>query len=116
MLIVDDNKSITTAIEKYLKTQGHDVSVCNEGQKGLELIQNYNWDKILLDLSMPEFGGLEIIENLENEQILKNKRIIVFTAASIPEYVVDKLLAKQGIMGLLRKPLSLVHLADAISA
>ncbi|MFB5615304.1 MAG: response regulator, partial [Candidatus Nitrosomaritimum yanchengensis] len=62
---MDDSKSITNSLEKYLKVKGHEISSCNEGHKGLTLIQNDKWDKILLDLSMPEFSGLDIIENLE---------------------------------------------------
>lgn len=116
ILIIDDNKSITNSIEKYLKIKGHDVSVCNDGYEGLAHIQNGKWDKILLDLSMPEFSGLDIIANLEENNAMKDKNIIVFTAASVPEYIIDKLLAKEGIQGLLKKPLSVVHLSEALAA
>jgi DNA-binding response OmpR family regulator len=116
ILIIDDNKSITNSLKKYLEVKGHNVKTCNEGHEGLSLIQNNNWDKILLDLSMPEFSGLDIIENLERDGIMKNKNIIVFTAASISDYVIDKLLAKEGIHGLLKKPLSIVHLSESLTA
>lgn len=114
--MVDDNTSITSSIEKYLKIKGYDVTSCNDGFEGLALIQNNKWDKILLDLSMPEFSGLDIIASLERDSNLKDKNILVFTAASISDYVVDKLLEKKGIEGLLKKPLSLVHLAEALTA
>jgi DNA-binding response OmpR family regulator len=116
ILIIDDNKSITDSIEKYLTIKGHDVRVCNDGHEGLEHIQNDKWDKILLDLSMPEVSGLDIIESLEGNNAMKDKNIIVFTAASIPEYIIEKLLAKEGIQGLLKKPLSIVHLSEALTA
>lgn len=64
ILVVDDNKSITDSLEKYLKIKGHNVGICNEGSEGLEFIRDNKWDKILLDLSMPEFSGLDIIETL----------------------------------------------------
>lgn len=116
ILIIDDNQSITNSLKKYLEVKGHDVSTSNNGYEGLARIQNGSWDKILLDLSMPEFSGLDIIESLERDDIMKNEKIIVFTAASISDFVIDKLLAKEGIQGLLKKPLSIVHLSEALTA
>ena len=116
LLVVDDNKSITNTLLKYLKANGHDVRCCNDGYEGLALIQNEKWDKILLDLSMPEFSGLDIIESLEKDGIMKDKKIIIFTAASISDYVIEKLKTKEGVHGLLKKPLSLVHLTEALTA
>ena len=116
ILVVDDNQSITNSLGKYLKAKGHDVRCCNDGYEGLAFIQNEKWDKILLDLSMPEFSGLDIIESLEKENVMEDKNILIFTAASISDFVIEKLLAKEGIQGLLKKPLSLVHLSEALTA
>ena len=116
ILVVDDNKSITSSLEKYLKIKGYDVSICNDGEKGLELILNEKWDKVLLDLSMPEYSGMDIIENLEKNKVLKDKNIFLFTASSVPEYVLDKLLEKDGIKTCLKKPLSLTKIVETISA
>ena len=116
ILVVDDNKSITSSLEKYLKIKGFEVSICNDGEDGLELIQNGEWDKVLLDLSMPEYGVLEIIENLEKNNVLKDKNIILFTASSVPDYVLEKLLKKDGIKTCLKKPISLAKIAETISA
>jgi len=116
ILVIDDNKSITSSLEKYLKIKGYEVSVCNDGYDGLELIQNGEWDKVLLDLSMPECSGLDIIENLEKNNLLKDKNIFLFTASSVPDYVLEKLLKKDGIKTCLKKPISLAKIAETISA
>ena len=116
ILVVDDNKSITSSLEKYLKIKGFEVSVCNDGHDGLELIQNDSWDKILLDLFMPEFSGLDIIEDLEKNKMLKDKNIILFTASSVPDYVLERLLEKDGIETCLKKPVSLKKVVQTISA
>jgi CheY-like chemotaxis protein len=65
---------------------------------------------------MPEYGGLEIIENLEKNNVLKDKNIILFTASSVPDYVLEKLLKKDGIKTCLKKPISLAKIAETISA
>ena len=116
ILIVDDNTSITHSLETYLKIKGYDVSVCNDAYDGLELIQNDSWDKILLDLSMPDYSGLDIIEDLEKNKMLKDKNIILFTASSVPDYVLERLLEKDGIESCLKKPVSLKKVVQTISA
>ena len=116
ILIVDDNKSITNSLEKYLKIKGFEVSICNDGYDGLELIQNSKWDTVLLDLSMPEFSGLDIIEKLEKNNVLKDKNIVLFTASSVPDYVLEKLVKKDGIKTCLKKPISLAKIAETIAS
>ena len=116
VLIIDDNKSITGSLEKYLKIKGYEVTICNDGYDGLDLIQNGNWDRILLDLSMPEYSGLDIIENLEKSNKLADKNIILFTASSVSDYVLEKLLKKDGIQTCLKKPTSLTKIVETICA
>jgi len=116
VLVVDDNKSITSALEKYLKIKGFEVRICNDGYDGFELIQNEEWDTVLLDLSMPEYSGLDIIENLEKNNVLKDKNIILFTASSVPDYVLGKLVKKEGIKTCLKKPISLAKIAETIAS
>jgi len=114
VLVVDDNKSITNSVEKYLKIKGFEVSITNNGKDGFELIQNDEWDRILLDLAMPEYSGLDIIENLEKNNLLKDKNIILFTASSVSDYVLEKLLKKDGIKTCLKKPISLAKIAETL--
>ncbi len=114
VLVVDDNKSITNSVEKYLKIKGFEVSITNNGKDGFELIQNDEWDRILLDLAMPEYSGLDIIENLEKNNLLKDKNIILFTASSVSDYVLEKLLKKDGIRTCLKKPISLAKIAETL--
>jgi DNA-binding response OmpR family regulator len=116
ILVVDDNKSITDSLEKYLRIKGFGVTICNDGHDGFELIQKNEWNTILLDLSMPEFSGLDIIENLEKNNMLKDKNIVLFTASSVPDYVLEKLVKKDGIKTCLKKPISLAKIAETITA
>jgi len=116
ILVIDDNKSITSALEKYLKIKGFDVRICNDGEDGFGLIQSEDWDTVLLDLSMPQYSGLDIIRNLEKNNILKDKNIILFTASSVPDYVLQNLLKKDGIKTCLKKPISLAKIAQTVAS
>ena len=65
---------------------------------------------------MPEYSGLDIIENLEKDNVLKDKNIILFTASSVSDYVLEKLVKKDGIRTCLKKPISLAKIAETITA
>ena len=115
ILIIDDNQSITDMLEKYLKIKGFDVSVVNNGRNGLAIIQKQKFDSILLDLSMPDFSGIDVVEALEQDGHLANQRIILFTASSVSNETINSLLKKEGIHSCLRKPVKLSELIQTIS-
>jgi len=116
LLIVDDNKDITTMLSKYLSMKGFDCTVSNDGRDGMNLITKGLFDRVILDMSMPDFGGMDIINELEKSNKLKDNKIIIFTASSISDDEVSDLLKKDGVISLLRKPVQLNELLSAISS
>lgn len=115
LLIVDDNTSITDMLSKYLTIKGYDVSVVNSGINALNMIKSNKFDIVLLDLSMPDFSGIDVIENLEKTDQLKDQKIVLFTASSVANDTIDKLLEKDGIKTCLKKPVKLGELVQTIS-
>ena len=114
ILIVDDNKSITEMLSKYLKVKGYDCVASNDGRNGLNLMKQEKYHTVFLDMSMPNFGGKDVIDALEKENLLKDQRIIIFTASSISNEEVDKLIEKDGVDSCLRKPVQLSELLAII--
>ena len=78
VLLVDDNPDITGLLSKFLKAKGYENIVTNDPKDGLDRIKNEKYDIVFLDIHMPEFSGLDIIQALEAEQILKDQKIIIF--------------------------------------
>jgi two-component system, OmpR family, response regulator len=115
LLIVDDNASITDMLSKYLTIKGYEVSVVNGGRNALNMIQNNQFDTVLLDLSMPDFSGIDVIESLERTGHLKNQKIVLFTASSVSNKIIDELLLKDGVKTCLKKPVKLTELVQTIS-
>lgn len=106
VLIVDDNISITKMLSKWLTAKGHDVTVSNDGKNGLTMILNNKFDMVLLDLSMPEFTGYDVVEELEKSGKLQEEKIVIFTASTASDENINKLIAK-GVHSCLRKPVDL---------
>ncbi len=85
ILIVDDDVELTKALESTITSVGHDVQFTNESKEGLKLIKEQSQDVIFLDLSMPEFSGIDIIENLAKDGTIKEKKIVIMTASATNE-------------------------------
>jgi len=102
VLLIDDNKSLTKAVSKALKIKGHQCTVSNNGREGLEIIQEQKFDKILLDLNMPEFSGYDVIDSLEKSGRIKEVKIIVFTAVSMSDDEIKEL-QNRGVTSVMSK-------------
>ncbi len=116
VLLVDDNPDITGLLSKFLKAKGYENIVTNDPKDGLDRIKNEKYDIVFLDIHMPEFSGLDIIQALEAEQILKDQKIIIFSAHNFTPQEIEKLLKKDGIEACLKKPIQLNELLTAISS
>jgi len=113
--MVDDNQDITDLVSKFLTAKGLDNVVTNDPRDGLERIKNEDFDVILLDIAMPEFSGHDIIEELEKEKILKDKKIIIFSAHAFTEPQINELLQKEGVHSCMKKPVQLGQLITALT-
>lgn len=104
ILLIDDNCDITTMFAKYFKLKGHDICVSNGGQNGLQMIENENFDVILLDLAMPDFSGYDIVDHLQKNNKLDHQTIVSLTASSISDDDRTHLIEK-GVHSVLKKPI-----------
>ena len=116
ILIVDDNKTITEMLSKFLEVKGFDCVTTNDGRNGVNLMKKERYHTVFLDMSMPDFGGKDVIDALEKENLLKDQRIIIFTASSISNEEIEELLEKDGVDSCLRKPVELSEFIAVINA
>jgi len=116
VLIVDDNEDITDLLSKFLKTKGFETIVTNDAMEGLRHIQHEQYDVILLDIKMPGISGFNIIQLLATEDILKKQNIFIFSAKAFGDNEIKNLLRKDGVNGVLKKPIHLNELLTAITS
>ena len=115
VLLVDDNLDITDLLSKFLKAKGYENVVANDPREGLERIKNEKFDVVFLDIQMPEISGWDIIQALESENILKDQKIVIFSAYDFNAAEVKELLKKEGIEGYLKKPIQLNELLTVLA-
>lgn len=85
ILHIEDNESISEPIGLFLESKDHDYESTTDGRNGLQLIRANHYDIILLDLSMPDFSGYDVIDGLYKDGSIKNEKIVVLTASNLTE-------------------------------
>jgi len=116
VLIVDNNQDVSELLSIFLKRKGFDNVVINDPRIALDHIKEEKYDVILLDISMPEISGIDIIKTLEREKILKDQKIIILSAVAFTTKQINDLLKKEGIHSCMRKPIRLNELLTAIGS
>jgi len=106
VLIVDDDPDNLSVAEKVLTFYGAEVHTAVNGQNGLEVLKRLsNLTCILLDLSMPEMDGWEMIDAIRKAPAKPSLPIIAVTAHAMPKDKERALLA--GFDGYIVKPFML---------
>jgi len=113
ILIIDDNEQITKMLTTFLELKEHKCTVASDGKEGLAIIKENRHDVVLLDLAMPEFDGFAVIKDLEENKMLKDHKVIVFTASTITEEELNELVDR-GVSSYILKPIDIDILLSKI--
>jgi CheY-like chemotaxis protein len=112
ILIVDDIPVIRKSVCRILKKAGHNIIEASNGVEGLEEIRKNDIDIIILDIIMPEKGGVETLIELNEYKKLKK---ILITGINIPQSdAFKKLIDHFGAQVLLHKPFKKEELLKAV--
>lgn len=77
VLIVEDDAALGTYLQKGLKLEGHQVEVAGDGWSGLQHCLEHRPDLMVLDLSLPQMDGLQVLEHLQGR--LTGTSVLVLT-------------------------------------
>ncbi|MPM50245.1 Alkaline phosphatase synthesis transcriptional regulatory protein PhoP [bioreactor metagenome] len=77
LLIVDDNKQITSILEEYAKKEGYNTIIARDGEEAIREFEKSNPDMVLLDVMMPKMDGFEVCREIRKKS---NVPILMITA------------------------------------
>jgi len=103
ILGIDDNEDLLQVCEVVLTSDGHEYTGIDNGKEGLELIRDKKFDVVLLDLSMPDITGQDVVSALVKDGIMNKQKVVVFTATTPTKKEIDLFLEK-GAHSILQKP------------
>jgi two-component system, NtrC family, nitrogen regulation response regulator NtrX len=110
ILVIDDEKSIRNTLKDILEYENHQVDLAEDGQKGLEFIQQNHFDVILCDIKMPEMDGIEVLSQIV--QINPESPVIMISGHGNIDTAVESI--KKGAYDFIEKPLDLNRLLVTI--
>ena len=114
ILGIDDNQDLLDLCDVALESDGHEYTGVSTGKEGLQLIRDKQYDIVLLDLSMPDFSGVDVVDALVEEGIIRKQKIVIFTASSATEKEYAPLL-ESGAHSIVKKPLDVDDLLECIN-
>ena len=107
VLLVEDQQNIAQNIAEYMESKGHSLDFASNGKQALDLALTEHYDLIVLDLNLPQMGGLEVSRHIR-EKSDRHIPIIMLTACDSIE---DKVTGfSVGADDYLTKPFSLQEL------
>ena len=89
LLVVDDNRNNRDIISRQLKRRGFSVSVAEDGENGLSVVDQESIDLVILDIMMPGIGGIETLRRLRKQYTPAQLPIIMATARTDSEDIVE---------------------------
>ena len=111
VLIIEDEEKIARFIELELRHEGYDVTKCPDGRQGLELVEDGEFDLVLLDIMLPGLNGLEVLRRIRKTSSIP---VIMLTAR---DAVMDKVSGlDMGADDYITKPFAIEELLARIRA
>jgi len=91
LLVVDDNEMNRDMLSRRLAKRGHQVLVAEDGHRALEMIDEHDFDVILLDIMMPGLDGYEVLEKIREQHGPVDLPVIMATAKDESQDIVRAL-------------------------
>jgi len=110
VLIVDDDKAFLQILAERMQNRGMEVTTAESAAAALKLLEKESYDAVLLDLMMPEMGGIEALQIMRKKQ----PEIQVIFVTGHPSVSKGVEAMKLGAMDFIPKPVDMSELTEKI--
>jgi len=105
ILVADDDPASVDLLSYFLESHGFQVSSAADGNRALELGTTGDYDLVILDVNMPTYDGVELLQFLRKRYVLHPIKVIALTGDLSDD--VRLALAGSGIDSYMTKPVDL---------
>ena len=110
ILVIDDEMSLCELIKDYLDEEGYRTFIATTAASGLALAKKEAPDLVMLDILMPEVGGLECLKRIKQ----MNPETIVVVVSGIADEEIARQAIRRGAFDYIHKPFNLRDLQERI--
>ena len=110
--IVDDDRDMVGTLREILELHGWETLTSYDGVEAVTLSENEDVDLFLMDIRMPRMNGVEAWREIRARQ--PEARSVLMTAYAPPEALA--LTPGEGVVRVLRKPVAIPELIEALEA
>ncbi len=106
LLVVDDDEGERKSIVELLSHNDVSITTAATGNEAWRLMHDCPFDCVVLDLRLPDISGFELLQKIQNESVLRDLPIVVFTGKelSVEEELQLRKMAKSIIMKDVQSP------------
>ena len=116
ILVVDDESEIREGLELLLRGEGYGVSSAETGESGLAKLEQHPYDLLLLDVSLPDRNGLDLLKEIRR----RDPQLSVVLITAYGSIDMARAAFKNGAMDYITKPWSndelLAQVAQAVES
>ena len=109
LLIIDDDQNFSGILADLADEKGFTCLISNDGETGIQLAIKHKPKAILLDIGLPGISGWEVVEELKNHIETRNIPVHIISGHE-NSFITDE--SEKGIVGYLRKPVSVNKIND----
>ncbi len=113
ILVVEDNELNLKLFCDLLRAHGYEAEPVRDGRDAMETARDFDPDLIIMDIQMPHISGLELIEQLKADEVLKGVPIMAVTAYAAKGD--EERIRDAGAEGYEAKPISVVRFVEAVA-
>jgi DNA-binding response OmpR family regulator len=112
ILVVDDEIHVASTLADAIRSQGHEVAVAHDAEEALVLLARYNPDALMLDITLGELSGVDLLRRLRQS----NTRlpVVVITGHASGDQLDEA--RRLGVTDIIEKPFFLNRLTEALTA
>lgn len=113
ILVIEDNEDNLELVRFLLEQNGYEVVGAKDGRMGLEIVYEMQPDLVLLDMSLPEIDGWQVVQQVKSNPASKGMLVVALTAHALPGD--RKKAIDAGCDGYISKPLDVPNFARMIA-
>ncbi len=70
ILVIDDSVTVRISLSDTLASEGHQVLMAEDGEKGMRVLRSQDVDVVLLDLILPGMSGVDVLQEIKADEDL----------------------------------------------